>query len=235
MNRQNGFTLVEILVAISVSALLISLVYGVVVLGQRSVHSVNSHANDSEHMRIGWQFIDAAIARAQPFTDTSNVDAVGFIGRENRLSFHADQPAFLGPGGMTRITLEVRDTGDHDTLVIMREPVSPIRENTPPPEAVLVEQLDSLELAYFGSEDGESDATWLPRWERQDALPGLVEVQVTPRNAPAWPVLIARPMSGALGAGIEVPVDETGEPLPKELLEQFDESLIEIMEFPLDV
>ena len=42
MRRQRGFTLVEILVAISVAALLVSLVYGIVRIGQRSAGAIEA-------------------------------------------------------------------------------------------------------------------------------------------------------------------------------------------------
>ncbi len=238
MNRQKGFTLVELLVALSVSALLISLVYGVVVIGQRSVHSVGARAAESEQMRIGWQFIDAAITRAQPVNDPQDDDnPTGFVGDEQRLSFIADQPAYLGPGGLTRITLEVRDVDEHDALIIIREPFSltPTEGNDDPPEAILVDRLSRLEIGYFGITEEDTEPAWLTRWEQQNTLPGLVKIRVTPHGAPAWPVLVARPMGGAPGARLDVPVDEEGEPLPQELLEEFDDDLLDdVVEPPLD-
>lgn len=240
MTMQRGFTLVELLVALSVSALLISLVYGVVVLAQRSALSVNERAAQSEQMRIGWQFIDAAIARAQPVNDPANEEnPIGFIGTEDRLSFVADQPGFLGPGGLTRITLEGRDTAESQALVIIRERFTPNptedETDEAPPEATLVDRLERLEFAYFGSTEEDAEASWMARWDQRDTLPGLIEVRVKPADAPAWPVLVARPMAGTETAGLEDPEDAEGEPLPDERLEApEDEDLEGLIDVPID-
>jgi general secretion pathway protein J len=238
MNRCRGFSLVEMLVALSVSAVLISLVYGVVVLAQRSTQAVNDRAALSEQMRIGWQFIDAAIARAQPVTDPDDEDnPIGFVGNEDRLTFIADQPGYLGPGGLTRITLERRDTGDSDALVLIREPFDygTSEAGTDASEAILVDRLDSLELTYYGTADDDEEPAWLDRWEGQALLPGLIEIRIVPSGAPAWPVLIGRPMTGSETAGLEAPIDEDGEPLPEELLETPDDELMEgMLDAPVD-
>ena len=46
---------------------------------------------------------------------------------------------------------------------------------------------------------------WLDRWEGQALLPGLIEIRIVPSGAPAWPVLIGRPMAGSETAGLEAP------------------------------
>lgn len=238
MNRCRGFTLVEMLVALSVSAVLISLVYGVVVLAQRSTLAVNDRAAQSEQMRIGWQYIDAAIARAQPVNDPDDEDnPIGFVGDGDRLTFIADQPGYLGPGGLTRITLERRDTGDSDALILVREPFDygTSESGTDASEAILVDRLDSLQLAYYGTLDDDEEPAWLNRWEGQAFLPGLIEIRVVPSGAPAWPILIGRPMTGSETAGLAAPVDEDGEPLPEELLETPDDELMEgLLDAPAD-
>lgn len=240
MTGQRGFTLVDLLVALSVSALLISLVYGVVVLAQRSALSVNDRAAQSEQMRIGWQFIDAAIARAEPVNDPVNEESpIGFVGMEDRLSFIADQPGFLGPGGLTRITLESRDTGGSQALVIIRERFTPNpREDeaaATPPQATLVDRLERFELAYFGSTDDDTEARWMARWEQRDTLPGLIEVRVKPADAPAWPILVSRPMAGSETAGLEDPEAPDGEPSPDERFEEpEDEDLEGLIDAPID-
>ena len=40
--------------------------------------------------------------------------------------------------------------------------------------------VDALELAYFGSFDPRLPPDWWPQWQGQEALPGLVRVQVRP-------------------------------------------------------
>jgi general secretion pathway protein J len=230
MSSQRGFTLVELLVALSVSALLTTLVYGVIVLGQRSAQAVSDRASESEQMLIGWQFIDAAVAQAQPVSDPNDPDnPIGFSGTPDRLSFVADQPAYLGPGGLTRLTLETRDRAGVDALILIRERFisSPDQQAGEPLEATLVEDLESFRLSYFGSPEEDRPANWLSDWNGRDTLPGLVEIHVKPRGRPAWPVLVARPIAGVETAGLDEVLDEGDEPLPGELLDDPVDELFE--------
>lgn len=210
-----GFTLVEVLIALSVSALLISLVYGVVVLSQRSVQAIEQRAVSTETMHIGWRFLHDALTNTQSVSDPRDEDnSAGFDGTTDRLSFVADQPAFLGPGGLTRIAIEVRDEDGIDALVITREPFDPGRDDdleAPAKQAVLVNDLKALKIRYFGANDESESMAWVDTWQDTPYLPSLVEIQVTPRGESAWPVMIARPMASVALYDGELATDEEPE------------------------
>ena len=212
---QRGFTLVEVLVALIVSAVLISLVYGVVVLGQRSVQAVEARAADAEIMRIGWQYLHDAITHIQPVTNPLDPDdSTGFDGTTEGLVFVADQPAYIGPGGLTRIAIEVRDAGGDDALVVTRETFDPDSDDEkalPPQEAVLVDDLETLEIRFFGLSEDSETAAWVDRWQEEPNLPSLVEIRVTPRGASPWPLLIARPIAAVGLIDSELPLGDDPE------------------------
>jgi prepilin-type N-terminal cleavage/methylation domain-containing protein len=240
MRSQRGFTLVELLVALSVSVLLTTLVYGAIVLSQRSAQAVHDHASRSEQMLIGWQFIDAAIAQAQPVADPNEPDnPTSFAGAQDRLSFVADQPSYLGPGGLIRFRLEARDQGEVDALVLVRQRFTQNRDEPPAEasEATLVDDLEYFRLSYFGNPEDDERASWLAEWNERELLPSLVEIRVKPRGAPAWPVLVARPIAGVETAGLD-PVrdeDEDAQEVPDERLDEAPEELFDgEIDEPLD-
>lgn len=199
MRASRGFTLVEMLVAISVAALLVSLVYGAVRVGQRSAAAVDQRIDQAEVMRIGWQYIHGAIVRARPVADPGNPDdRTGFLGQSDTLEFVADMPAYIGPGGLIRIRLVPTRTETGDALLLTRERYDPKAEvrGDAVQKAVLVEQLARLQIRYFGRREAGEAAVWHGSWESQNTLPNLVRIDVTPDGQRPWPVLVARPMSG---------------------------------------
>lgn len=203
MKRSRGFTLVEMLVSLSVASLLIGLVYGTVRIGQRSAAAIDLRVEDAEVMRIGWEFLQDAVRRARPMLDPNvEDDPTGFDGEPDRLSFVADMPAYVGLGGLMRIGLTPESTPEGDRLVVTRERFDVTGEAPEPgpdsvQRAVLVDRLESLTLAYFGQRPEDELAGWHDAWQELPVIPNLVRIEIVPEDGTAWPVLIASPSTGA--------------------------------------
>jgi general secretion pathway protein J len=198
--RQHGFTLVEMLVALSVAALLVSLVYGTIRIGQRSVSALDRQVQQGEVMRIGWRFIHDAISRAGPAADPARPDVRnGFEGGPDRLVFVAEMPSYVGMEGTMRIGIGRLATAEGDQLVLTRqrldeEPAAAGTEGLE--QAVLVERLEGLQIDYFGQVERGVDPTWHTSWDNPRNLPNLVQIRVAPADGTAWPVLTAAPQEG---------------------------------------
>jgi hypothetical protein len=65
-----------------------------------------------------------------------------------------------------------------------------------PEERVLVENIEALELAYFGTNRPEQPPEWRQGWENQPELPRLIRLRVrfAESDEREWPELIVRPM-----------------------------------------
>ena len=129
--------------------MLVSLVYGIVRIGQRSAGAIDDQVDQTEGMRIGWEFLHRALTQARPLPNPEDPqDTTSFSGGANFLSFVADMPSYIGMGGLMRISLDIDDTTDGSRLIVSRERFD--RRGEAPPEdasdsAVLVEDLESLE------------------------------------------------------------------------------------------
>ncbi len=223
MMRQRGFTLVEVLVALSVAGLLFGLVYGTVRLGQRSASGLNERATDNEIMRIGWQFLHDAISRARPMPRISRdteQDLTGFIGDESAIAFVADMPSYAGLGGLMTISLDIETRAGMSRLVLSRQRFDRLGRGADveaQERAVLVEDLGRLRVRYFGRRERDDQPEWYTSWQGLPTLPNLIEISVWPNDKPAWPLLIARPSAGSTPLGDwlpseDAPVDEAPQP-----------------------
>jgi general secretion pathway protein J len=205
MRRQAGFTLVEVLVALSVATLLVALVYGAVRVGQRSAMALTDKSEQTEVMQLGWQYLHTAVGRARPFGDPEDTDnRIGFEGGGSRLVLHADVPTYVGISGLMRIALETRAGERGQQLVLTRRGVvagEATDAPLPSEQAVLVESLDRLQLSYFGAKTRGDVPTWHGSWTGARRLPNLIRISVKPKGARAWPVLIARPLTGSAALG----------------------------------
>lgn len=199
-SRQQGFTLVEMLVAFSVVALLVGLVYGAVRIGQRSVDAANRQAADTEVIYFAWQFLRDAVAQARPGADGDETDSHAFLGARDSLEFTAWLDGYVGGIGLFRIRLAPASTSGGQELVLTRTRLArgpPHEDVGESQHAVLVDAVERVQIRYFGAREPEEPAAWHDDWAKEQALPNLVLIQVEPEDAAAWPILIARPNPGA--------------------------------------
>lgn len=209
--RQRGFTLVEMLVALSVAALLVTLVYGGIRVAHRTVIATDALIEDNEIMRISWQFLHGALSRARLARIIGNrEDLTGFAGDAESLRFVADMPPYLGLGGPTRITLTTDRHDGEKRLLVTRQRFDYTQEMSADDlqQAVLLDRLDALQIAYFGQRSDETTPQWHDEWSERSHLPNLVSIRVAPADAPAWPELIARPLAGTQPVSEEAPPEE---------------------------
>jgi general secretion pathway protein J len=198
--RSRGFTLVEMLVALAVASLLVSLVYGAVRVGQRSASALDRQVAQSEVMRIGWQFIHDAVSHAVPALDPARpASRNGFEGGADRLVFVAKMTSYVGTDGLMRISLGREAAGDGDQLLLTRvrlDGEDAAADGEAIEQAVLVDRLGEFRVEYFGQVERGTAPDWHAFWDNPGQLPNLVRIQVGPADGAPWPVLIAAPQDG---------------------------------------
>lgn len=194
--RQRGFTLVEVVVSIALFALLMSLVYGAFGTSVRAHDAGLARTDEHSSMRVVSEFLHNSIAAAAPVAANDGRDwAVLFTGDGEHLSFVSDLPGHVGTGGLHQIVVEQQRVDGKKQLVMRRRPVSLDEDGELEGEflsRVLLPESEDFAVRFFGSRD-EEDPSWHDEWTAARQPPLLVELAITPREAPAWPKLRIRP------------------------------------------
>ena len=200
---QRGFTLLELLVAISVFGLLSVMMYGGLNFGVRAWERAGQADTRQSDVQLVQNLLRRAFAEVQPVE-------VGGPRRRLRLAFQGDRdavvfvgpmPAHVGPGGQYLIGLEVEGAGAEKALTLRWEV---FREERPDLEfteeaerEVLLLGVQDLRLRYFGAEDAALSPQWRLEWRDDEALPRLIraEVEFAPGDRRLWPELIVALMT----------------------------------------
>ena len=196
VRAQSGFTLVEMIVALTTVSLLVTLVYGALRTGMRSWEASQEQVEKLNAMRIGWNFIHQTLANARQVNDPGAEERVLlFYGENDRLGFVSDMPSHLGLGGRYLVEIQQKKGVGETGLLFKRTLLSDYEQmgqSAPHQQAVLSEQLQALSFEYFGQKVNDDESAWHADWLEQNALPSLVRVTVEETRESRWPVVVAQ-------------------------------------------
>jgi general secretion pathway protein J len=216
--RGGGFTLVELLVSLSLFVLLSMLLFGGFHFGLRAWEAGSSRSERSQQVELAQTLLRGQLQQAvmpRAVLPTAGQPASGFLGgiepqdapppppdaflgTAGELRFVAPLPARGAVGGLALFTLRRRPSAGRQDLAIdwaLYRAASPGLEARPAEETVLLDGIAGLAIDYFGAPEPGSPAQWLSAWPPRNRLPALVRIRIDfPAGDPrAWPELVVAP------------------------------------------
>ncbi|QLH38084.1 MAG: prepilin-type N-terminal cleavage/methylation domain-containing protein [Defluviicoccus sp.] len=169
-----GFTLVELLVSLTVLGFIASLAAGALHLGSRVWERTSSTAEALDEAFGAQDFLRELLAEAypEPRGELGHVTA-DFSGTRNSIDFRA--PARLShiSHGYIPLRLFLEETASDRRLVLS------ITEGGSDRQVVLLSGIRDASFSFFGTDDsGSSTGTWREDWTDQQHLPDLIQVAV---------------------------------------------------------
>ena len=200
-----GFTLIEILLAVSLLSLILLLLFSALFSANRSWAATERRIAQNDELRLVAEFIQRQLAEQSPlfWAGEDDIDLL-FSGASDELHFTAGLPAHRGGGGAEALTLKVSRAGGERQLALYVQPVGaarrPFANQHGAERVVLLANTARIELAYYGREEIEGQSTWRDEWQHAELLPELIGLTVYPATGRAWPQMIiplhARPAKG---------------------------------------
>lgn len=183
--KRNGFTLMEMLVALVLVGLIASLGATLLPAMKRGAGRSEEFQRRAAELGRSHEFLRALIENtippdgldrgiAPPSFDAARLDLV------TRL------PEELGKGGLQRVSLSVEGLEGHRSL---RLDVQSLRNGAQGTKGNLIEDATQIAWSYFDRRTG----AWSDRAAADGALPDLIRLSVETRQTGRWPPLIAAP------------------------------------------
>ncbi|MGH7029665.1 MAG: prepilin-type N-terminal cleavage/methylation domain-containing protein [Stellaceae bacterium] len=195
-----GFTLVELLIALTLVGLLTTLVFGGVRLAARAWGRTDSRAAAAADRWAVADVLREAITAAYPAFVSADLHdrTIAFDGEPRSLALLAPLPQAIAAGAPARLRFYLAGEGRQKTLVLgwrldlpSAETGGPLPEN----RVALLDRVRRIGFAYFGADDPDDAPVWQDRWAQRTRLPQLVRVHLerSDRSLPAWPDLVVAP------------------------------------------
>jgi general secretion pathway protein J len=192
--RDDGFTLVEMLISILILALVTGMLLDALRLVTHSVGRETSRLDRSSQIALVQNFVRAQLGDAQRIVLSAGSAApVDFTGEVDRLVFISPAPASVAFGGLQRLRL-VCNAGTSAAGGTIEADWQPYRDGSGAALAVenrvLLDHVSTAVFAYFGSTRANEPLEWHDEWREMSDLPLLVRLAVVFSDGRTMPELI---------------------------------------------
>lgn len=195
LTTDRGFSVLEVIVALTLLALVLAALPGALQLGRKAWRSA-ALADHTAGDMVTARFVRDRVGQSLPLLRKRQDGAleVAFRGEAHGLRFVS--PMVDGPLGTGLFTFDLAarpDERGRTALVLSWAPFRPSgTADSATAERVLISELAAFELRYFGSSAQTGARTWSDTWVDGQSLPELVEVRLaTPHHAQAFVVPLA--------------------------------------------
>lgn len=188
-----GFTLLEILLALALFALVMLGVWGALAGATRVARSADAVMTQSESVRTVQQFLRryVAVASAQPWAMPGSTRARMFEGDATAMHYVAPLPAQSGHAGLYLQSVGLqKDPAGGMTLWLAYQPYTGDQpESAEPVRHLLLANLQGGKFQYLAAAAFGKPAAWRDDWTSANGLPLAVRIHLDP----AWPTRVLFP------------------------------------------
>ena len=201
--RQRGFTLIELVVALTILGVMMVLLYAGLSFAMRSWDAGDAVGRTAADRRIGEAFVRRELGDLFPmrWKDPTTL-RLAFEGAKDHMRFVSSRPAGVSIGGLSLVSLEVAgDARAGERHLVMRRALpDDAAENFDPLDqveaTVVLAGVDSVSFQYFGAESDFTDPKWVDEWAFPTRIPMLVRLHMHRTDGSELPDMVVRTMLG---------------------------------------
>ena len=184
---QRGFTLIEVMLALSIFALMGAILYGAFSLSHRVVDRSQAAFERNQQLRSSVDLLGSYIRSTHPYRPSLQDSAVFYDGQPDELTFVSSFSLAMGGRGMSKIHI-LWDRSRDDIGPITLEEEVPVRLDSDSDPGgyrnsiVLQEDVKDVRLAYLDPTTEEEK--WEERWDAKEkrVLPRAVRLSYRNRT-----------------------------------------------------
>lgn len=197
MMRQNGFTLVELMVATAILALLAIVGFESLRFATRSWSAVVLRGGEMDEIWTAQRFLRGRLEQLYPFSPAVGTPdrAYAVMGTANEISFSAPLPSGADDDGFYRFRIFSRVVGKETELWVAWRLE---RKSGDWQEEKLLTRAGRMQWDYLEMQDRQPPR-WVNDWTSRPDVPALVRLKMKfdAQDRRQWPELVVRPRVNA--------------------------------------
>ncbi|MBM4206735.1 MAG: prepilin-type N-terminal cleavage/methylation domain-containing protein [Gammaproteobacteria bacterium] len=192
--HHSGFTLIEVLIAMTLLSVMVVLLFSSMRISAESWQKGEDKITAVNDIAVVYQFFRNHLGTAQPLWDdfSQENDEFSFSGRNQELKFVSYFPASANKTGLQQFEVKLLKEDKEKIIQVSITPFFPIdkHEEWRKEEVTLLRHVKSLSINYYSVDDSETEGIWMEDWIEQDAMPKLVKIQIQTENGDFWPAMV---------------------------------------------
>ena len=197
MTRNSGFTLMEVLIGMTLLSVMMLLLFGSLRISVRNWDSGEERILEVSEAASVQNFFQRYFTTIRPLMDDFSEDepVFSFQGESEQVKFVASLPASAGREGLQIFSLKLKSFSDRNSLMVNIVPFFPLAdgEEWKTEEVTLADKISQLTFSYYGAPEEGDQAAWHEQWLEKERLPSLIKVEMEFENGILFPELIITP------------------------------------------
>jgi general secretion pathway protein J len=175
-NSNQGFTLLELTISITLIGLIVLIIVGAMSLGYRSMESGEKKATALERLRASFSIIDSQIQSHVPLTYEKDGEIkYYFQGERELMRFSSNYSIWGGAKGYVITTYSVRQGENGKQILYASENIAGLEGQR---ETVLLDNFEQIYFEYFFKDPTEEEGSWKEQWSEELLIPAKVKLHL---------------------------------------------------------
>ena len=215
---QSGFTLLEVVLALVLLTAMLTMAWSGLTFVLRGWDTGATVGQRTADDRLALNFLRRELNELFPMRWKDALQLkFAFEGEPKHMRFVSSRPSGLAAGGLALVALSVESEGPRTRNLVMRRalPDDAAKDFAPLEKGeatILFRNVDSVDFAYFGSENDIMEPRWETQWRYTARVPQLIRITVKGADGTEHPEFVARVMLGEQAGCLESSFQQTCRP-----------------------
>jgi general secretion pathway protein J len=195
-NPHQGFTLIEVLIAMTLMSVMLAVLFGSMKICAESWEKGENKIADVNETAVVYQFFQQHLTTTIPlWDDFSNEEKMlSFQGTKESLQFVSGFPASAKKSGLQLFKIKYLNDKEGGYIEVAIKPFFPSQEKDKEEDSGdsvnLISGVTNLTVSYYGIDESQPEGYWQDEWTNRENLPKLVKIKIERDSGSPWPDMI---------------------------------------------